>query len=134
MRAKHRALAGVLIGVFFGFLGAVWLQSNAWLTWPCESVLIGLGAGVGGLLGRAFGTPNQVRIVVFASLAAFCILQSVVAGPGFIQQTAYMSMFDIRMVVIGFLFFLLGLILGIRLWLGGDVGTTLDEYGRIDLD
>ncbi|MBV72003.1 MAG: hypothetical protein CMH52_11795 [Myxococcales bacterium] len=136
MRAKHRALISVCVGILVGLFGAIWLQSKGVLTWPCESVLIGLGAGVGGRVGRAFGTPNQVRIVVFASLAGFCCLHyvDVYLGRDGPWPLLDMTTAHIQEIVISFLVFLLGLILGIRTWLGGDIASTLDEYSRLDIE
>ncbi len=136
MRAKHRALFGVCIGVLSGFVLSVLTGLLQLTTWPFESVLIGLGAGLGGRIGRAFGTPNQVRIAVFASLGAFLGLHYMAYVLNHNKQQTFLDLYEAGLngIVLSFVCFIVGLLVGIRIWLGGDVGETLTEYNSLDLE
>ena len=108
-----------------GALLAIGLTLGFQINWGASCLFIGLGSGLGGRLGRAFGTPSQVRFVVFLSVGSFALeryLNLVSLTPtGPIGAALNANFYE---MLIAFGFYLSGLFIGFRLWLGGDVKKT----------
>ena len=129
MRAKHRATLGLLLGTMTGASLAICMTLQLRLSWGVSCLLIGIGSGVGGRMGRAFGTPSQIRLIVFLSLSVFALERylhiSSVMPSDHIGAAITANFYEL---LAAFGFYLSGLFIGFRLWLGGDVRKDLDGY------
>lgn len=134
MTGRLGALLGIGIGLVLGCTAYGVLRAVLPGEFAIAALAPGLLAGIGARVGRAFGTPGQLRIIVFGSLFA------VLAGEYFVWDELRASGLAVEDFVphllrsaqwliftIGFLVF--GIFLGVRLLVGNDPLGDILEHG-----
>ena len=134
MSGRLGALAGIGFGLVLGCTAYGLLRVVMPGDFAIAAVAPGLLAGIGARIGRAFGTPGQLRIIVFGSLFA------VLGGEYFVWDALRTSGLAVEAFVphllrsgqwlgftIGFLVF--GIFAGVRLLVGNDPLGDILEHG-----
>ena len=122
MRAKTRAHLGLGLGLLSGAIVYGVFRSIAPAQLGFATAAIGIATGLGARLGRSFGTPSQLRVIVFGCLLAFVGVETLV----YAQSTAGMESFalyllsDPTWLVFSLIFLVCGIVLGVRLLVGND--------------
>ena len=117
---RIRSLAGILGGALVG--GTLYAFARGALPGRLAfaSAVVGVMAGLGARLSGAIGSPNELRVLVFASLfatvSAEWFLQA--SGPG--RTFADHLLSDPVWLVLTVLFLVAGIFYGVRLLVGGD--------------
>ena len=138
MRAKNRSLLGILLGLVVGcalYSGFRALVPSVIAVGPA---VIGFMAGVGARMGRAFGTPKQMRIIIFGGLAGFFAteyglyhkLASVSPAGDFVSYILK----DPTWLAFSLVFLVCGMLFGIRIIVGHDALADLMTHGNNPID
>ena len=92
--------------------------------------LIGASVGLGARLGRSFGTPNQLRVIIFGSLFTFVSVEALVFSKRQATNETFIRSLIDDPTWLGFslIFLICGIIFGIRILVGNDpVGDVLEH-------
>ena len=92
---------------------------------------IGISTGLGAQLGRSFGTPRQLRFIVFGTLLAFVGVEALVYGQTATGDHTFAVhlLADPTWLCSGSPFFICGIIFGVRLLVGSDPLSTFSSTG-----
>jgi len=134
MRAKNLSLLSIFCGLVVGCgaysLFRTWVPSVI-AVGPC---VIGVCTGVGARLGRAFGTPKQLRIIIFGGLTVFFAAEyGVYMGALVPTSTAtYVDYLfqDPSWLAFSLVFLVCGMLFGIRILVGNDALGDLIAHGN----
>ena len=122
MRSKTRAHIGLALGLLCGAIvyGVFRVIAPAQLGFATAA--IGIGTGLGARLGRSFGTPRQLRVIVFGTLLTFVGVEALV----YLQKNHDAESFalyllqDPTWLVFSLIFLVCGIVFGVRLLVGND--------------
>ncbi|MEE2787964.1 MAG: hypothetical protein VX589_11545 [Myxococcota bacterium] len=133
MRAKHVSLLGIAIGLSIGWGLYAAMRVMAPPALGFGSVLIGLSAGIGARLGRAFGTPHQLRIIIFGALVGLVLVESFLYHrlDGIQPSSSFVGYLIADPIWLGMtiIFLVVGLVFGIRLLVGVDPLNDVMRHG-----
>lgn len=134
MRGKNRSLLGILLGLVIGCALYSAFRSLVHTVIAVGPTLIGFSAGVGARLGRAFGTPKQLRIIIFGGLAGFFATEYGVYMGGSMPhpQPTYVGYLfeDPTWFAFSLVFLVCGMLFGIRILVGHDAVGDLIAHGK----
>ena len=133
MRGKTRAKLGIVLGLFVGSL----LYALTRLVVPdglaVGSALVGVSAGLGARLGRAFGGQLQLRAIIFGSMVVVMGTEYAIYERGLVDHdatdfTAFL-LADPTWAVHTAVFLVGGIFLGVRILVGTDVLSDVLAHG-----
>ncbi|MCA9541206.1 MAG: hypothetical protein KC620_20035 [Myxococcales bacterium] len=132
MSGGARALAGILLGLVVGATAYGLFRALTPGQLAVFAALPGIFAGLGARLGRAIGTHDQLRVIVFGTLFATVGAEMVVY-----RQLGVAESFGAHLLSNGLFlgmsigFLVLGIFFGVRLLVGNDpVGDVLAHAGE----
>ena len=137
MRGKHRAHLGIGIGLSFG--GLLYAVSRLLVpeSLAVGSAIVGVCAGLGARGGGAFGSQNQLRVIIFGSMFVILGTEYAIYSREFIEHdapdfTAFLVR-DWAWAVHTVVFWVGGVFLGVRLLVGSDIVSDVLLHGDAGL-
>ena len=138
MRGKYRSVLGIILGLLVGGILYTALRNILPGALAVGTTVIGLSAGVGSRIGQAFGTPPQLRLIVFGSMAVFVACEYLM----YIQNRADLVMANFSRYLVNdpswlafsLVFLVTGMVVGIKILVGNDPLADVETYGSRVLD
>lgn len=133
MSGRLGALIGIGLGLVFGCTAYGLIRVMMPGDFAIAAAAPGLFTGLGARLGRAFGTPAQLRIIVFGSLFAALAGEYAVwlelADAGYALAFVPHLLRSTVWLVFTIAFLVFGIFLGVRLLVGNDPLGDILEHG-----
>lgn len=122
MRSKTRAHLGLGVGLLCGAVVYGFFRMLAPSELGFATAAIGLSTGLGARLGRSFGTPLQLRFIVFGTLLTFVGVEVLVYAQTTTgdESFALYLLKDPTWLAFSLIFLVCGIVFGVRLLVGLD--------------